>query len=337
MARKREKMTTFEKSTSIFILGMTSLVSILIYLHQKHSRGVVTLINQLISFDIRHVQSDDESFWKNNLECQFVLLTSKLFRISYLSLSALFTLSIFLAPKVPWNITPPLLQYSLKDVSIPLEIFRQVLIVWGNYVCWRTLLNFDMLASALNILIGNFSMKYMLICFQRKITGIRSNPSANKKELLDAVKSYREIQIISNLFNDTHKKSFILVFIAGTSLCVVIASYCLITQFASMDLAALVAFCICLLIPTIVILICFRFSARVFAECATTLVKHQGMSLVTALEKAPGSVTLIQKYWKSFSIVKVKFFSDNFFEGETPLVLYQFAIDMAIDLILIGN
>ncbi|CAL8146856.1 unnamed protein product [Orchesella dallaii] len=194
-----------------------------------------------------------------------------------------------------------------------------------------------MLASALNILIGNFSMKYMLICYQREIARIRNKGHANKKELLDAVKSYREIQIISNLFNDTHKKSFILVFIAGTSLCVVIASYCLITQFASMDLAALVAFCICLLIPTIVILICFRFSARVFAECATTLVKHKGMSLVTALEKAPGSVALIQKYWKSFAIVKVKFFSDNFFEGETPLVLYQFAIDMAIDLILIGN
>jgi len=167
MAKKWESMTTFEKSASIFVLGMTSLVSILIYLHKEYSKDVVTLVNQLISFDIRHVLKDDKSFWKSNLECKFVLLTSKLFRISYISLSGLFTLSIVLKPTVPWSITPPFLLYSMTNVSIPLEIGRQVFIVWGNYVAWRTLFNFDMLASALNILIGNFAMKYLLVVFQR--------------------------------------------------------------------------------------------------------------------------------------------------------------------------
>ncbi|ODM89341.1 hypothetical protein Ocin01_17341 [Orchesella cincta] len=342
MIKKRETMSTFEKSTGTFILGMNSMVSFLIYLHQKYSHEVANLVNQLISFDIRHIQKtmadkDEKMYWKNNLECKFVLITSKLFRISYISLSVLFTLSIFLKPKVPWNITPPFLLHSLRKVSVPLEICREIIIIWGNYVCWRTLLNFDMLASALNILIGNYAMKYLLIAYQRNLEYITKSYSLTTKDVINTVKVYREIQLISKLFNETHKKSFILIFIAGTSMCVVVSSYCLIRQFSNMDLAALVSFSISLIIPTIVILICFRFSACVFAECSTTLKKHQGMSMVAALRETVGCSGLIKRYWKSYPVVKVKFFSDNFFEGETPLVLYQFSIDMAIDLILIGQ
>lgn len=45
---------------------------------------------------------------------------------------------------------------------------------------------------------------------------------------------------------------------------------------------------------------------------------------------------IMRKYWKSFQGLKIYFLESNFLENNTPLVILDFTMHMAIQLILLG-
>lgn len=172
----------------------------------------------------------------------------------------------------------------------------------------------------------------MVCFFQNKLNLIDQFVSAR---LIELIGIFREIQLLSTMYNEFHKTyvipGTIIVAISGcsTSLYIFIAGRSELLLMPILMYANGAAICSFYIVGG------FHLAVRLFAA-GKEIVESIGCGKRTfhrilCIGRQEGRI--LRKYWKSFPVVKIYFFEGNF-DRRTPLTLLEFSISITINLIL---
>lgn len=159
----------------------------------------------------------------------------------------------------------------------------------------------------------------------------RSNCSS---EIWNELGSYREVQLLFTLYNNTHK-----VLVTGNVVWLLIFtntifSYLVVVHYQDLDAFSLMV-SVSMIPTSYVSLFALIVPGSVHS---TSLRVHQRISyLFVELVKqncARSKLSELRRYWMSCQKMKICLFSDNFFDSETPLSLVNFCVNNTATLIL---
>lgn len=114
-----------------------------------------------------------------------------------------------------------------------------------------------------------------------------------------------------------------------------VSLYLLASRWETLDATALGIFINLVASMTMVVVLVFRYASKLFAFSQKIKATHANGHLLQLLVDEKVNVRLLRRYWESYSVLKDRFFGTNFFDQTTTLVLLDFSLGMAINLILL--
>lgn len=232
-----------------------------------------------------------------------------------------------LFPTAKWALLPRILfdmeigQIFFEDSYIGrvlLNVVQRLISFIFTYMSWRSLCNIGIVCNVLNLAIGTYCLSAMVATFKWKVCEGKMSP-------LELCLMYRNIQYICKLYNDFHKKCVIMGFIIYMPACVSVCVYLVAGRWNDLDIMSLLMFSNYAQAASVTIMLVFQYAVKVYM--LSDSIKYN-------LPKGCRNVGSVKRYWKSFQVVKVNFFSNNFFESTTPMVIMDFSVNQAINLVL---
>lgn len=149
-------------------------------------------------------------------------------------------------------------------------------------------------------------------------------------------KIYREIQLICGLYNEYHKHTIQFGFVLMAPLTLAISAFLVISRWQVLSSMALVIFLNFVVTMAAIIMLIFRYAVKVHTSSKLIRKVLCRRELVRLVHTEYGKRRLNMKYWRSMVDLKVYFGGSNFFDRITCLVLLDFSIGLAINLILVS-
>lgn len=198
-----------------------------------------------------------------------------------------------------------------------------------------------LLVTTLNILVICFCLHSTLLLFSQSL------PSQNGN-LHRVAKMWREVQLIFKRYNGIHQKELMPMEIIFVICSFSGAAYPLISMYKKLDMIVILICGNVWSISLLAMRTCLSLPMKVFAD-GEVIVSGKGLYKLFGESEGKSkslfksckndakliSTSLARKYWDSLPKQKIYFFSNNFFERKTPLVILDFAINILVNLILI--
>lgn len=148
---------------------------------------------------------------------------------------------------------------------------------------------------------------------------------------------YREVQLLFQRYNEIHKGDMIPLYILASISSFCVGTYPVITKYKELDIVSIFIGGNIWATSLILMRTCFYVPILVYGKSSFLTSGKNFMLASKNLNGSAGSAKMLRKYWKSFPPAKIFFFSSNFFEGKTPLVILDFAINVTVNMILIDE
>lgn len=116
-----------------------------------------------------------------------------------------------------------------------------------------------------------------------------------------------------------------------------VAIFVLVSASESLDVQTAIISENMVLIGLAVILVVFHLALKIFEESKSMLRSQIWCRGNSSFLLHARCRRVFQKYWRSFPCLKIYFFQGNFFESSTPLVILDFSMSCAVNLLLLKN
>lgn len=155
----------------------------------------------------------------------------------------------------------------------------------------------------------------------------------NSRELGTYARIYSGLQLLLTLFNSMNQAGIMNVITVTIVFIQVIGLYVIITMYDAIDKVMLMIFLIGFVNSILCVFVMLGQASRVYPASVTAIKKFQKC---IALSKSGrnGMLKKIVRHWRP---MKVQFFSSNFFDQLTPLVIEHFCIDTTISLMILNT
>lgn len=287
-----------------------------IYAHKLHSVSFASFINQLLEFERRNVDPSRKNVWLSVKYGRIVIFSVKMFFVTHHMAAISLTIGNVIWPNTPWSLIPHVIYQKIAGF----EVVRRFLIFLFTYVSLKTVINVAILNNTVNFLVSLFALNCGVILLEQRTQQV--------------TRMYREMQLMCGRYNSIHKSCFIpQTLIMGVSIYFVSLAT-LVSAWSNLDVKAVMIFSNSLGVGTGIILLCFHLATRLHEETKLFLKSRSHLHLTNCRSSKRG---IVRRYWKSFPVLKIYFFETNFFERETPLVILDFAMNLAVSLILLHS
>lgn len=304
-----------------FILAYIIMANSFVGFHKFQFKSVCRYFSQLVQFERRHINTPPNQRW-NNLESKMISVLATLFEISMRLLDVLMPLVSAILPDSPWNVFAA--PYVLLAEYVPqhpnFDYLLKITMYLSNYIYWRLMMDFIVMSYVVNFMVGVYALKCCLSLFQYLTAFV--NP--------ENLKIYRELQMLTNLYNITHRSSCMVGIVLLSIMACITYTFSWVGNFRELHPANTITSMVLANAVSTQILVVFRISADVFK---TSCHVHKQIRGQLANGRC-GNGKWLRKFWKSCPLLKVEFFG-NYFDRTTPLVILQFCVNQTVSLILL--
>lgn len=314
----------YEIAVRVLVGSLFFLMCFTVYFHYSRGHNFIEFLNQLLAFETRHAtsirrNSIGENIWLNRI--------SWLISLANIVNSLVFALSCALFPMAPWN---PFKMFCRKASDLTRLWMPLVTFVY-TYMSMRVITNFATISILLNLLISPFCLSSTLSVFKCKMKFVRST-----SQFLELMQLYREIQILTGIYNGIHRTSLLPVYISIAIMCFSGAIYVLVAGYQQMDILAKIIFSNGLLMGVMIIIVCLRYPVKL--NCGSRgILKTLVVALRIVKDGNLLSPAQLQKHRVSLRYVRISFLHCNFIDRYTPFVLFHFSLRTAIKLMLVDK
>lgn len=347
-----EDTVLMEFAIHTFFLAAFSKDVIALCTQHRHSRTFASFLNQLLSFETRWLNTSSENerrYWPQAKYRDKLVAGFRMNRTSVPFLCLADAISVAIRPLSPWRMVPAIVLEKISQINlvgngswIISEILQRSISFIYTYVAFYLCINEYLIATVLSYFSAQCSMVYMIIALKRMLNGDSSHFSFKERGKLDTIVGmYRETQLFCSYYNRIHKICFnpplIIIGITGTA----VSLFMLVSYGGNLDAKSALMLGDLLVVCVGHIMLTFDFGVKLYIESSDLLTSKayaRNCGKSTFLQ-SPKDRIAVRRYWRSFPILKTYFFQSNFFESTTPLVLLNFAMGLAINLILLeqGN
>lgn len=319
----------------------------LAYFHRRKRGKITAFYNQVLHFESRITSlTPKRQDWRQFKYTKMILFGIKSVRTTFPILSFGLACSVAVYPSAPWKLIPVSIseKFSNSDFcqfgsNILGQLIMRAITFWHTYIVISVNLNHYFVLATLAFFSAQGSLYYMILAFRGILeTGAHSYKYQNRLDSI--VRIYREIQLLCWDYNSIHKLAVIppllILGVMGISVSLFVIAY----LSKSGDIMGILIFCNVLANSIWVILLWFHLalslhneSRRLLKSGVHTQVNQDNLILQSKREEE----RLLLRYWKSFPVLKIYFFESNFFESSTPLVILNFSMGCAINLILLEH
>ncbi len=250
-----------------------------------------------------------------------------------------FSAAAFAFPATSWGILPISLfglistlwpdLHTFTNLLPPFNLIERLCSFIVTYVVWRIVCNLGILSVVISMLVATFSLHATLEIFKRQVF-------YGTATFYATYKIFREIQLICGLYNEYHKHSVQFGFVLMAPATLAISTFLVISRWEVLDSLALVIFSNFMVTMAAIIILIFRYAVKVYTSSKFIREVVCKREMVTLFRTEYGKRKLNVKMWKSLVDLKVYFGGRNYFDRMTCLVLLDFAIGMAINLMLVS-
>ncbi|CAL8103739.1 unnamed protein product [Orchesella dallaii] len=220
-----------------------------------------------------------------------------------------------------WVINEQLIKSD--DDWTSLSIYWRVLTGVFHYVVWKLGLVMFEMTTTLSYLVSLDSL-----CAAVRMHKWQMSVGSYKESQQKTATLYRNIQIITNAYNELTKDSLQVVVVLGVAVAQTACIYLSVKVISTNQLVVLVFSCLVVLNCGLGILIFLGLGAQIYKDAGITVQKLRSTSYYRVSK-------WYRKLVKSFYIVRIRFSASNFFEPLTPLVIEEFCVTNAISLLLL--
>lgn len=151
------------------------------------------------------------------------------------------------------------------------------------------------------------------------------------------IRMFREIQIICFLYNDIHQYHIIPATVLLTTIITPVCIFVFTWGSGNLNFITFLFFSNILVVGICSIFLCSHFPALLYSLSKRLLVSNSRLLFYSKVDETFKNIRIVKKYWRSFPLFKVCFSSCNYFESGTPLIILNFSMHLAINLILLGK
>lgn len=337
------------EAIAIHWFEVVAYISVITMIYQQNSIAYNTFLNQLLLLEKTEASFQDydleRKFWRKHDLCKLIARSIRLFTFLITTFEFVFPASVALFPYSPWKYLPTKLLdgFSILNFGgvrgiLLTEVCTRVFSFVFTYVSLYLGISRFLILLVLSIIMGQGSLILMLLAFKRHLTSSNCRISSTDK-LTSSVLFYREIQLVCCIYNKIHKMLVVPALILTYGFGCTVGLYMLMSTFVEKKLQTLIVFCNLLVMSISAIMLAFQFAAKFYMKSKRLLMsqsrrKHDEISIYMLNRR---DCVAMKRYYRSFHILKIYFFQDNFFEENTSLVLLDFSINNAINLVLCGK
>lgn len=186
-----------------------------------------------------------------------------------------------------------------------------------------------------SIILAQGAMILMLQAFQRHVS--RNTGNSNKRD--SAHLMHRQVPLLCTVYNELHKSLLTPLVVLNCGIGTAVSLFILMTTILEKEMQILVVFCNLLLISISLLLLAFQFAAKFYVGNKQFVItqfnwKHDEVSNHFESRR---DRDVMKRYCRCYPILKIFCFESNYFEGNTSLVVLNFSINCAINLVLCGK
>lgn len=323
-----EENSLLGTTTELWKLILFSLFLSCSSFYKRNSLLVAHFFNQIGNFEQSHSTVLQAQSVIDEIPLKMVSTFLRGFPIFVLGNCLLFGVTGWLVPNAPWNFIPFPIS-SENDLQFPVKTAIAV----HTYVGWRVGGNIANINVAFCLLASCFSLNSNLIAFRRILRLSSLNTDFSK-----LCQIYREIQILVDIYNNVFKQPIILGYVTVAPISLSVCSYLVISQWYTLDTSTFLVFVSLGMLSISIITLVFQYAVDIFST-SESLVACRCWGINSRrdgnFQGYRRSSRLAKMYLKSMPKVKIRFLSSNFFESQTPLVILDFSISLAINLVLL--
>lgn len=346
-----------EKLITLFFSYYSGTLLIKTWFYKNNIQSCCTFFNNLVDFEIQNFKNSEISlngilectYWKHNQTARVVKYIIRLFTESMRNHCIIHAFSCALVPSAAWNFVPSIILELFPTcekfyfVNITLQVLKRVTLFIYVYVTMRLFTNTATLHMLLNVFVPTFSLSAFLKLLQRNL-----KYSKLSRNFLHFFVTYRQIQLLSNSYNNIYRKLSYPLQILGGIVCLSGSTTILISKFSNTDYSALMIYTNLAMVGCIEILVCLHFAAMFNKTSHSTIALFKRKLLLFRVRPPIGITTLAnfkessgclinEKYMRSMIPLKIRFLHSNYFDSLTPLVFFKFSLRLAIQLTLINK
>lgn len=301
---------------------------------------IVNFLNESLRFEERWLSSNPagKEFWTTIEYKKFSHFALHFFRKCYSFPTVNVAISAVLFPFSLWREVPRDALMLILKLNIwganGLYLFEGLMRAAGalfTYCVMYLVLNNFLILLATSFILANCSLILMVIAVKQVFDKQPPSP----KSICKNTEMFREVQLLCCFYNDIHKKRIMPTYVLHWVLCSSVTLFTVVSKFVRDPLAMLI-FGNGLAMSIGTIMLVYHLPVKLFIESSNLMDSKpysQWKKRSVALEDQK-IVQLTRRYWRSFPILKVFMFETNFFDSSTPLVILDFSINQAINLIL---
>lgn len=153
------------------------------------------------------------------------------------------------------------------------------------------------------------------------------------------LKMYREIQILTKIYNNSHRDLFIPTFTWIWVSAFIVCTYVIISHYRSLDIFSITIIFYTALMGKVAILFCLHFPANIYSKSMSSLKTVKcaiaGNTANSMVNYSKGVKHLLLKEQKVLSQIWIGFGGNNYVDTLTPLTILDFGIDKVVSLVLL--
>lgn len=322
------------------VLGITFTTTA--YIHHLKGSTIARLLNELLNFErhwLDHKSESGKAFWRSVHYRRLVTFGLKLNRIILPLYCTSQAAKVALFPYFSLKHLPGVILDLFSKLSgcgklcgVFASLSRRAFSFVFTYAGVYLICNQYFVLMTLSFFSTQGSMYFMVIALERFLNReTHHRPHPNEDERIDKIVGmFRETQIICGLYNDIHSMFVMAPLIISGLMGISVPICMLVTNWGSLDVQMVLVSCNLILICAGFIMLVSHFAVKFYLENKGLLASRNFGSQVSMRARK-----LLERYWRSFPVLKIFFFQGNFFENSTPLVLFDFSLNCAIDLILL--
>ncbi|CAL8121428.1 unnamed protein product [Orchesella dallaii] len=278
---------------------------------------VICILNWLMNFE-REMDMDYSNSPPPDMKGKLVKFIVKMLVLTEKFLPIFMSALSGLDPSFPTNIFEFMHNENARAFQISPYIYR-VLLMLGNYLVWHIISTIGMFFS-LEMLI-TFEIVRNYVFFVMRFSETRTYPKWYRVS-----KFYRKIQLLMQLFNETHAGSIMLYLLLVACSGQIICSYVSIRS-SGIPLPIVIILILETIDAYVIIIGVYEFAADVNTTSSKLVEKLR--------RRRDGKTGIVQKFMDSLPVLRVGFGSANHIDKSTPLVFVNFNHARLVDLLLL--
>lgn len=337
-----EDTKVVEVSMHAFRVVLGTTFCTIAYIHHLKGVTIVSLLNEQLKFERHWLGSTSEierAYWKSVHYRRLITFGFRLHRIILPLCYTSQATKVALVPYFSLKHVPGVVLDGFSKLSgcgVPCNImedtFRRIFSFVFTYAGAYLICNQYFLLITLSFFSAQGSLYFMVIALKRFVNNsnhCRLYKTENRR-IATTVGMFRETQIICRLYNDIHSMVVIAPVIVSGLMGISVPLCMLVKNWGVLDVQMALISCIVILICVGFVMLISHFAVEFYLETKDLLASCNFGNYASFRTRR-----LLVRYWKSFPILRIYFFEGNFFENSTPLVLFNFSLNWAINLILL--